>query len=46
MIAGQLVSGIILDHWGLIGYEIHPTNVWRLVGIALLVAGVVLIKKF
>jgi bacterial/archaeal transporter family-2 protein len=46
MIAGQLVSGIILDHWGLIGYEIHPTNVWRLVGVALLVAGVVLIKKF
>ncbi len=46
MIAGQMVSGIVLDHFGLIGYEIHPTNVWRLIGVALLVAGVILIKKF
>jgi transporter family-2 protein len=46
MIAGQMVSGIFLDHFGLVGYEIHPTNVWRLVGVALLVAGVILIKKF
>jgi bacterial/archaeal transporter family-2 protein len=46
MIAGQMASGIVLDHFGLIGYEIHPTNVWRLMGVGLLVAGVILIKKF
>lgn len=46
MITGQMVAGIVLDHFGLIGYEIHPTNIWRLIGVVLLVAGVVLIKKF
>jgi bacterial/archaeal transporter family-2 protein len=46
MIAGQMVSSIVLDHFGVVGYEIHPTTVWRLIGVAFLVAGVVLIKKF
>jgi bacterial/archaeal transporter family-2 protein len=46
IIAGQMISGIILDNFGLVGYEIHPANFWRLMGIALLVAGVVLIERF
>ncbi len=46
MIAGQMVAGMVLDQFGLIGYEIHPTSVRRLIGVILLVAGVVLIKKF
>ncbi|HMK36113.1 MAG TPA: DMT family transporter [Desulfomonilaceae bacterium] len=46
MIAGQMLAGIILDHFGLVGYETHPTSLWRLAGVALLITGVVLIKKF
>lgn len=46
MIAGQMVTSMVLDHYGWIGYEHHPATVWRLLGAALLVAGVILIKKF
>jgi bacterial/archaeal transporter family-2 protein len=46
MIAGQMITSVVLDHYGWIGYEHHPATVWRLLGAALLVAGVVIIKKF
>jgi len=46
MIAGQIMAGVILDHFGLVGYEEHPANIWRCLGAVLLVTGVVIIKKF
>lgn len=46
MIAGQMGVGVVLDHYGLVGYEVHPASVWRLMGVVLVVAGVVLIKRF
>jgi transporter family-2 protein len=46
MIAGQIIAGLILDHFGLVGYEEHPANIWRCLGAVLLVTGVVIIKKF
>lgn len=46
MITGQLIGGILLDHFGLIGYSVHPVNGWRFLGVALLISGVVIIKRF
>ncbi len=46
MVAGQMIASIVLDHYGWIGYEHHPTTLWRLLGASLLVVGVVIIKKF
>lgn len=46
MISGQMAAGLILDHFGLVGYETHPANIWRCLGAVLLVTGVVIIKKF
>lgn len=46
LVAGQMTTSLILDHYGLIGYQQHPMNVWRIVGVALVVTGVVLLKKF
>jgi bacterial/archaeal transporter family-2 protein len=46
LISGQMVAGVILDHYGLVGYEEHPANIWRCLGALLVVAGVVIIKKF
>lgn len=46
MIAGQMLAGLVLDHYGLIGYELRPMNEWRMLGAILLVAGVVIIKRF
>ena len=46
VLTGQLVTSIVLDHYGLLGYSAHPVNGWRILGVALLFAGAYLIKKF
>jgi transporter family-2 protein len=46
IIAGQLIVAVMLDHFGLLGFVPHPINLWRVLGILLLIAGVFLIKQF
>ena len=46
IIAGQLIVAVLLDHFGLLGFSPHPINLWRILGILLLIAGVFLIKQF
>jgi len=46
IIAGQMLVSLVLDHFGLLGYQPHPLTPWRLVGAALIVAGVVLVRRF
>lgn len=46
IIAGQLVMASFLDHFGFLGVPIHALNWLRFLGIALITAGVVLIRKF
>ena len=44
VIAGQLITAMALDHFGLAGYTANPLG-WRdLFGILLLVAGVVVLR--
>lgn len=44
-VAGQLVAALVLDHYGLLGFAHHPANSWRLVGVVLIIAGVLLVVK-
>lgn len=46
MVAGQMLTSLALDHFGLIGYPEHPTTLWRFIGVVMLVVGVVFIRKF
>lgn len=46
MVAGQLLIGLILDHFGAFGTTAHPVNLGRLAGVALVVAGVVMVRRF
>ena len=46
VVAGQLLMALVLDHFGWLGFERHPINPMRLLGAALLIAGVVIIRKF
>jgi len=46
VIAGQMSASIFLDHYGLLGYPVHPASAWRLLGVALIVGGVTLIRRF
>jgi transporter family-2 protein len=44
-VAGQLVAAVILDHYGLLGFSLHPANGWRLFGVVMIIAGVLLVVK-
>lgn len=46
IVAGQMGITLILDHFGLLGMEQRPISLARLGGVLLVVAGVVLIRKF
>ncbi len=46
IVAGQLSMSLALDHYGLLGFAQHAINPWRVLGAGLIVAGVVLIRKF
>ena len=43
-LAGQMAASLILDHFGLLGYPVHPLNLWRCIGVAMVVGGVLLIR--
>jgi bacterial/archaeal transporter family-2 protein len=44
VVTGQMVTSILLDHFGLLGYEIHPITPLRVLGIAMVVGGVALVR--
>jgi transporter family-2 protein len=44
IILGQLASSVVLDHFGWVGYAQHSMNGMRLLGLALLAAGVYVIR--
>ena len=45
VIGAQLLTGILLDHFGLFGFKVIPLDGRRLIGIVLLMAGTALIFR-
>jgi transporter family-2 protein len=43
-ITGQLTTALVLDHYGVLGFPVHPISPARAAGALLLIAGVVLIR--
>jgi transporter family-2 protein len=46
MVAGQLLIGLILDHFGAFGTPQNPISLGRMAGVALVIAGVVMVRRF
>jgi len=46
IVAGQMLASLVLDHFGLIGYPIHPLSGMRMLGVMMLLGGVILIRWF
>lgn len=46
IVAGQLLVSLFLDHFNVLVQEQHSINIYRVLGMVLIVAGVVLIRKF
>lgn len=44
-VAGQMTASVVLDHYGLLGFEVTPASIGRIVGVGLIVAGVVLVAQ-
>lgn len=45
IVAGQMMSAIVVEHFGVLGVTSHPASLARLTGVALIVAGVVIIRR-
>jgi transporter family-2 protein len=43
-LVGQLVTGMVIDHYGLMGVEVHPISWMRLAGVPLLFAALWLMQ--
>ncbi len=45
-IAGQVLVSVLLDHFGAIGFAERPVTPLRLLGALILIAGVLMVRKF
>ena len=46
VVAGQMIVSIVFDHFGLFGLPIKAINFQRILGVLLLIAGVILIRRY
>lgn len=46
VVAGQLLISLFLDHFNILVHQQHSINIYRIIGMLLIVGGVVLIRKF
>ncbi len=45
-ITANILMSLVIDKFGWFGMDIHPLNGWRMIGAALMVAGIALIARF
>ena len=46
VVLGQMVIAILLDHFNILVAHQHNINIWRILGVLLIVSGVILIRRF
>ncbi|VVD67331.1 DMT family transporter [Pandoraea fibrosis] len=44
VVAGQVVASLVIDHFGLMGLAARPANLARVAGVALIVAGMLVVQ--
>ena len=44
VVAGQVLSSLVIDQWGLMGLPERPVNLARLLGVGLIVAGMLVVQ--
>lgn len=45
IVVGQMLGALLFDHFGLLGLQQQPITLTRLLGVALLIAGVMLVRR-
>lgn len=46
VLLGQVISAIVIDHFGLLQTPVHTINWQRIIGVLLIIGGVYLVKKY
>lgn len=46
VLAGQMVTSLLLDHFGAFAFPVHPVSLPRIFGVLMIAAGVILIQKY
>jgi bacterial/archaeal transporter family-2 protein len=46
IVAGQMLITLLFDHYGILGVPVKEVNLPRVLGILLIIAGVILVRKF
>ena len=46
IVAGQLTISLLLDHFKILVQQQHGINIYRIIGLLLIVSGVIVIRKF
>ncbi|WP_316898302.1 DMT family transporter [Pseudodesulfovibrio indicus] len=46
LLAGQMLAALVLDHYGLVSYQVHTVSWPRIAGVGLLLAGAFLVNKY
>lgn len=46
VVTGTILFSIVLDHFGLLGFSVHPANLQRVAGAVLMLGGLILICVF
>ena len=45
IVAGQLITAVVMDHFGILGMKPNPVSLQKLLGIGLLIGGAYLVNK-
>ncbi len=45
VVAGQMVSSVVIDHYGLVGFTEHAASATRILGAVLVMLGVMLVQR-
>jgi bacterial/archaeal transporter family-2 protein len=46
IIAANIITSIAIDHFGFMNTPVHEANLWRILGGALMIAGITLVSRF
>ena len=46
LVTAGVVTSILLDHFGWVGFAVHPATLWRILGGILMIGGVALVAIF
>ena len=45
VVGAQMIASLVVDHYGLVGFQENAATLWRVVGAVLIVVGVVLVTR-